>query len=201
MNTVEEREDYRSESQPSAAPPTSLPPPVEAAPPVAPAYPAEGRRRRGFPYKSPLLATVLSFFPGLGQVYVGYYQRGFTHAIIMAVIITALSSGMGNLTPMFALLLAFFWIYNIIDAGRRASLYNQAIDGVNSIEMPKDMKLGEGGSMVGGVLLVAIGTILFLYTRFDVSLDWLEDWWPLGAVALGGHLIYKSLTNKRRKEN
>jgi len=199
MNTVEEREEYRGENQPSVAPPVSPAPPLEAAPQVAPVYPAGVRRRRGFPYKSPVLATLLSLFPGLGQVYVGYYQRGFTHSVITAVTITALSNGMGDLTPMFGVLLAFFWIYNIIDAGRRASLYNQAVDGVNSIEMPEDMKLGEGGSMVGGVLLVAIGTILFLYTRFDVSMAWLEDWWPLGAVALGGYLIYKSLTYTRRE--
>ena len=201
MNSVEEREDYRPESQPPAAPAAPETPPLEAAPPVAPVYPAEVRRRRGFPYKSPLLATLLSFFPGLGQVYVGYYQRGFTHSIIAAVTITALSNGMGPLQPMFGVLLAFFWIYNIIDAGRRASLYNQAVDGVNSIEMPEDMKLGEGGSMVGGVLLVGIGTILFLYTRFDVSMLWLEEWWPLGAVALGAYLIYKSRENKNREES
>jgi len=200
MNTIEEREEHQGGSQPPP-PPAAPAPPHEAPPYVAPAYPPDPRRRRGFPYKSTLLATILSFFPGLGQIYVGYYQRGFTHAIIVAATITALANNMGGLTPLFGFLLAFFWIYNIIDAGRRSALYNQALDGVDSIEMPKDMKLGEGGSMVGGVLLVVLGTILLLYTRFDVSMRWLEDWWPLGAVALGAYLIYKSLTNGKRGES
>jgi hypothetical protein len=197
MNTTEEREEYRDQDPP---PPPPASPAQGAAPHVAPTYPADTRRRRGFPYKSPVLATFLSFFPGLGQVYIGYYQRGFTHAVIVAATITALAGGLGELTPLFGFLLAFFWIYNIIDAGRRALLYNQAVDGGSSIEMPRDMKLGRGGSMVGGVLLVVIGVILLMYTRFDVyiPLRWLEDWWPLGAVGLGAYLIYKSITNRNR---
>ena len=40
--------------------------------------------------RSPFLATILSFVPGLGQVYVGYYQLGFIHAIVISVILTLL---------------------------------------------------------------------------------------------------------------
>jgi len=108
MNGVEQREDYRPESQPAPGPPP------EGLQRVLPSYPAEIRRRKGFPYKSPLLASLLSLGPGLGQVYIGYYQRGFTHILITAVTITALSSGLGDLTPLFGVLLAFFWIYNVI---------------------------------------------------------------------------------------
>ena len=41
-----------------------------------------GRGQRDARYKSPMLAGFLSVMPGLGQVYVGYYQVGFVHAII-----------------------------------------------------------------------------------------------------------------------
>jgi len=34
--------------------------------------------------KSPAIAAILSMMPGLGQVYVGYYQRGFVHAVVVA---------------------------------------------------------------------------------------------------------------------
>ncbi len=195
MNTAENREQYQDDnhrSQEHAG---------EAPRQVAPSYPADVRRRKGFPYKSPLLASLLSCFPGLGQIYIGYYQRGFTHAIIVAVTITALAGGIGGLTPLFGLLLAFFWIYNIIDAGRRASLYNQAVDGVESIEMPQDIKLGGGGTIAGGGLLIAIGAVLFLNTRFDMSMAWLQEWWPLGVVVLGAYLIYKARTDSAREES
>jgi hypothetical protein len=96
-------------------------------------------------------------------------------------------------------LLPFFWIYSMIDAGRRASLYNQAIDGIDGIEMPKDMKLAEGGSLVGGAVLILVGIIMLMNTRFDISMAWLEEWWPLGIVALGGYLIYKARVNGREE--
>ena len=68
--------------------------------------------------------------PGLGQVYVGYYTRGFVHAIVVASIITVLNLEVLELEPLFAMFLAFFWLYNIIDAGRRAAMYNHVLAGV-----------------------------------------------------------------------
>jgi hypothetical protein len=40
------------------------------------------------------------------------------------------------------------------------------------------------------VLLVAVGVTLFLNTMFDVPLDWLAQWWPLGLVGAGAWLIF-----------
>src|SRR5438093_2100938 len=80
--------------------------------------------------KSPALAAFLSMMPGLGQVYVGYYQRGFIHAAVIGSLVTILSSGaVEGLHPLFGLFMAFFWLYNVIDAARRASLYNDALAG------------------------------------------------------------------------
>ena len=91
----------------------------------------------------------------------------------------------------FALFLAFFWLYNIVDAGRRAALYNQALDGIGNLEMPKDLELPFGGSLAGGAALAALGVILLLNTRFDMSLAWVGEWWPLALVLFGGYLIAK----------
>ncbi len=195
MNTVSEHENYEQDSAPQA------PPEPDPARMIPPTYPAETRRKKGFPYKSPLLACLLSMFPGLGQVYIGYYQRGFVHIFIVATAILILNSNAAAIAPMIGTLLAFFWIYNIIDAGRRATLYNQAIDGIAGIEMPKDMKLTEGGSMIGGALLIAFGVIILLNTRFDISMAWLEDWWPVGIVGLGVYLIYKARKNGQKEIN
>ncbi|MCB1163704.1 MAG: hypothetical protein R3C71_02895 [Candidatus Krumholzibacteriia bacterium] len=142
-------------------------------------------------YKSPVLACFLSLFPGLGQVYVGYYQRGFAHVLTIALCITLLAAGIGDLTPLVGVFLAFFWLYNIVDAGRRAALYNQALDGIGNLEMPKDLELPFGGSLAGGAALAALGVILLLNTRFDMSLAWVGEWWPLALVLFGGYLIAK----------
>ncbi len=130
-------------------PPQTAAPRPPAAPPAAPAsqYLSILDSRR----KSPGLACFLSLMPGLGQVYVGYYQRGFVHAAVVATLITVLSSEIRELTPMVAIFLTFFWLYNIIDAGRRAALYNEVLAGRTGIELPADLMLpGLGGSMLGG---------------------------------------------------
>src|SRR5580765_3468184 len=101
-------------------------PPHLQPPPVVPAQ----FRVRDTRSKSPALAAILSMMPGLRQVYVGYYQRGFVHAAVVASLITILSSNtVERLSPLFGLFLTFFWLYNIIDAARRASLYNDALAG------------------------------------------------------------------------
>ena len=72
--------------------------------------------------KSPAVAAILSVCPGLGQVYVGFYTRGFTHAITVGAIMALLVSGaVRRFEPLFVFFLVFFWLYNIIDAGRRAA--------------------------------------------------------------------------------
>jgi len=145
--------------------------------------------------KSPFLACVLSLMPGLGQVYVGYYQRGFIHVAVAAIAISLLASGgLGALIPLVGVFLAFFWLYNMVDAWRRAALYNYALEGGSEIELPEDLRVpGFRGSLAGGVTLVIIGLVLLANTRFGMSLAWIEDWWPLAIVAFGGYLVYRAV--------
>lgn len=182
-------------TQPAAEAPA---PPYEAPP-----LPAEGRQQappRHYPVtsdprqKSPFLACLLSAMPGLGQVYVGYYQRGFVHAFVVAGIIAFLAAdALGPLIPLASLFLGFFWLYNIVDAGRRASLYNQALAGMSSVELPEDFKTpGFRGSLIGGLAIAATGFVLLLHTRFDVSLEWVEEWWPAALVLFGAYLVWKA---------
>ena len=108
--------------------PNTTPPPPAAGPSAAPRVPAADPR-----IKSPVIAGALSAMPGLGQVYVGYYQRGFVHIFVVAGIIALLAADvLGPLIPLAGLFLGFFWLYNMIDAGRRAALYNQALSGGRS---------------------------------------------------------------------
>jgi hypothetical protein len=151
--------------------------------------------------KSPLLACILSAMPGLGQIYVGYYQRGFVHAIIVATIFFILNSGMRGMEPLFGPFLAFFWLYNIIDAGRRAAHYNRAAAGEQAFEMPKDFEMpGVQGSILGGLLLIAAGAVFLSHTVWDISLAWIEDWWPLAPILFGVYLIGKAVVDRAGKE-
>ncbi len=167
--------------------------PAQPAPPAPALAPAVNDPRR----KKPFLASVLSIMPGLGQVYVGYYKRGFIHAITVALLITFLAAGIIALAPLVGLFLAFFWLYNIVDAGRRASLYNQALAGGTAVELPEDFKAPSlGGSIAGGAALIVIGLILLSHTLFGASLEWLENWWPVAVIGFGGYLVFKAMQEK-----
>jgi hypothetical protein len=168
------------------------------APPVVPLQ----MRMRDSRSKSPAIAAILSMMPGLGQVYVGYYQRGFVHAAVIATLITIMSSGtLDRLSPLFGLFTAFFWLYNIIDAARRAALYNDALAGNASIELPQDFKSpGIRGSIFGGAALIVGGFILLLNTRFGVSLDWVEQWWPVAPMIFGAYLLVRALQERRASQ-
>ena len=177
------------------------PPPVQAGPrpPVA-----AGRRdfyddpRR----KSPVLALVLSLMPGLGQVYVGYYQQGFTNVLVAASIIAVLSSNMaGGAEPLLGIFLGFFWLYNIVDAWRRATFYNNALAGIGPAAMPEDFTVpGSRGTLAGGAALVLVGVIALSHTLFGMPLDWLQKWWPLALIGVGGWLIYPSIAGKKKDD-
>ena len=172
--------------------PAAQPQPVAWAPP--PAVLSDPRR------KSPAFACVLSAMPGLGQVYVGYYSRGFVHAITVASLIAVLNSKtVVSLEPLLGTFLAFFWLYNIIDAGRRAALYNYALAGMANVELPQDFtKVGIGGSILGGAVLVVLGAILLSKTLFGVSLDWVADWWPVAPILFGIYLIGKAVADRSK---
>ena len=149
--------------------------------------------------KSPVLAMLLSLMPGLGQVYIGYYKRGFVHILVVASVISFLAS-VGEehaLTPLGGLFLAFFWLYNIVDAGRRASLYNSALHGEETIAPPADFTMpGSGGALVGGICLIGLGVILLTNTLFGIPLDWVENWWPVALFIPGVWLISHSFKER-----
>jgi hypothetical protein len=143
--------------------------------------------------KSVMFAILLSCMPGLGQVYVGYYDLAFRNILVVCGLVALLATNaVHHLEPVIGLFLVFFWLYNVVDAGRRASFYNQALAGIRPMDLPEDMKAPQVfGSLAAGALLVAVGLTLFANTMFGVSLDWLAQWWPLLLVAAGAWLIYQ----------
>jgi hypothetical protein len=149
--------------------------------------------------KHPLLAIVLSLMPGLGQVYVGYYRQGITLVLITGTLLTMTTApfGLHEFAPLFVMLTMFTWLYSAVDAGRRASLYNQALAGLRPMDLPENQPAPEWhGSLVGGGCLAAFGFLLFLHTAFDLPMHWVTRWWPLALVFVGAWLVYASLHSR-----
>ncbi len=176
-------------------------PAAHAPEPGAFAAPGSALRRDFFDdprRKSPVLALVLSMMPGLGQIYVGFYQQGFTNALIVAAVIGLLNTRISHqIAPLFGFFLAFFWLYNMVDAWRRAVFYNNALAGIGPATLPEDFTAGLGkGSAIGGAAMVLVGAVLLSNTLFSVPLDWLEHWYPVVFIAIGAWLIYPALKRK-----
>ena len=171
--------------------------PQPTAPPsAAPAgmwHPSQGQMfdpRR----KSPLLAAVLSILPGVGQLYIGYYVRGFAVASILGVAVVSAGSTNEPVGPVLGMFAMFLWVFNIIDAGRMAALYNHAASGTDVVELPEDFKLPQmGGSIIGGAVLLVFGGIALSNTAFGYSLDWVEVWWPAFPLVLGAYLFARGI--------
>lgn len=144
------------------------------------------RAKRAPMQKSPTVAAFLSLMPGLGQVYVGYYLAGFINVLVVALLINTVAHIHGEgPQPFLGLFLAFFWLFNMFDAARRANLYNRCIAGTEEKAPPTDSPL------VGGVILLIIGILLTLAITFDIRLAFLETIWPLFLVAAAAYLLVK----------
>jgi hypothetical protein len=156
-------------------------------------------RRRDLPYKIPFLAGFLSgFFPGVGQLYIGYYRQGITLGLLFAAIITILATGnMSPLEPFLGISLGFIWLYGIIDAVRKAQAVNRHLDGFGTDPLPADLASLGDGSVFGGVALVVLGVVFLLHTRFGMDLQWLADWWPLLMIAGGIWLVWKARADRK----
>jgi len=151
--------------------------------------------------KHPMLAIALSVMPGLGQIYVGYYQQGITLVIIAGALLTVATSsysfGLREFQPLLALSTMFTWLYSCVDAGRRASLYNQALCGLRPMDLPENQRTPEWhGSLVGGACLVVFGIVLFFHTMFNMPMEWVTRWWPLALVLVGAWLVYASVQSR-----
>lgn len=171
---------------PAAAP--IVPPPAAEA--IAPLPDALAR-------KNPVLAAFLSLFPGMGNVYNGLYMRGLTFFLIIASLI-AVADRSNN--PLFGFGVAFFWLFNVIDAYRQATLINYGYaQDLGMTDLPKHPRASQGG-LAAGIILTVIGLIAFLDRFFVIDLEWLVDFWPLALMGIGLWLIVAAIRDRRKAE-
>lgn len=186
----------------SEQPASPVPTPTYAAPPP----PESARPRGGFQAqfafdprsKSPVVASFLSVVPGLGQVYIGQYWLAFVHILVFAGSIAIMANAREDFVlPLLPIFTFFFWLYNIIDAGRRAAMYNYAVQGGAGIDLPRNTMPRTSGSVAAGLVLVIGGILVLMHTKFGFSLDWVEDWWPLAPIGFGVWLVVRAIQDRK----
>ena len=155
------------------------------------------------PPKSPAAAGILSaFFPfGIGAMYNGLYVKGLVYLFIFAGLVSILAHGNG--APFFALMLAGFYFYQIIESVQTAAAINRKAltgkeDEVVTVE-DQILEPAKSGSVFWGVVLIGLG-VLFLLANFDV-IDYgsLFDFWPVAVIGLGIKIVFDSMSRSRKQ--
>lgn len=140
------------------------------------------------PRRSPGLALVLSFFPGLGHLYLGMYQRGIAVFLAFAASIwLADHADLGILVP-------FVWFFAVIDAYRQAQF--QVLGGV--ADEPAAPTKTRKSNLGFGVFLLVLGVILLYNQFYPLDFTFLVDWWPLALIAFGAYILGKHFLEQKK---
>jgi hypothetical protein len=151
---------------------------------------------------NPALAGILSLLPGMGAVYCAQYAKGLAHFLIFVGIIVGLTHG---ILPVFlGIGLAFFYVYQIIDAVRTAHAVQAGMPvpdpfGLASTFSAVDPRPATGYATApvspepakiptAAVILIGLGVLFLLQTAGVFSFDF-DRIWPLILIGLGAWLI------------
>lgn len=149
--------------------------------------------------KSPALAAIISaIFPGAGFFYIGNFLKGIAYITIFAMLIVleVHSSEYGSRvleTVVFGLLIAGFYIFQIIDSYNDARIVRFKAGRENGNDK-------EEMSLAGSVVVLILG-IIFLLINFDVlSYGQVIRLWPLVLIGLGLKFILNYYELKKKEE-
>jgi len=147
------------------------------------------------PNPNPAVAGILAgFFPfGVGAVYCSQYAKGLAHLLIFVMLIFA-SDHAGRWDWVFGIGIAFFYVYQIIDAVRTAHALQSGQPAPDPLGLGQTFSMGErfdrGKIPVGAVILIGLG-VLFLLHTMGIMENGFDRFWPLILIFLGGWMFYR----------
>jgi hypothetical protein len=142
----------------------------------------------------PAVAGILGAIPfGIGAVYNGQYAKGLAHLFIFVMLIYGANNG-GNWDWLFGIGIAFFVVYQIIDAVRTAKAIQMGQPAPDPLGLAQTFGAGERFDAskvpVGAVVLIGLG-VLFLLHTMGVWQFGLDRFWPLTIVFVGAWMFYR----------
>ncbi len=142
-------------------------------------------------YNSPGVAFILGFFPGMGAVYNGEYNKALIHIVVFAAMIVGLSNDIGEgASVALSLLLAGFIFYMVVDSVRtaKAKMTGQV--------SPDPLESWTKNRPVGPIILIVLGAI-FLLNNFNwFPFYRLARFWPLILIIAGGLMFRNRLSGR-----
>jgi hypothetical protein len=172
-----------------AVPAAGFVPPQAVYPPVA--TPAATRPANSGP--NPAVAGILAgFFPfGVGAVYCSQYAKGLAHLLIFGLLIFA-SDHAGSWDALFGVAIAFFYVYQIIDAVRTAHALQAGQPAPDPFGLGQAFSMGEKteSKNIPAVAIILIGLgVLFLLHTMNIWEFGLDRFWPLILICLGAWMF------------
>jgi predicted cobalt transporter CbtA len=140
--------------------------------------------------KNPSLAAFLAIFPGMGAIYNGNFLKGITYILIFAVLIVLTGNAQDPDSVVFGLMIAGFYIFQIIDSYNEANKLNKSGSAANDEAQGKeDLSLA--------VLIIGV---LFQLVNFDLlTFRQVTRLWPLALIAFGIKIVFNYF--KREETN
>jgi len=137
---------------------------------------------------NPAVAGILAgFFPfGVGAVYCSQYAKGLAHLLIFSLLVFG-SDHAGRLDWLFGLGIAFFYVYQIIDAVRSAKAIQMGQPAPDPLDLAQTFGTGEKSDSkvpAGAVILIGLG-VLFLLHTMDILTFSFEFFMGLLLIFLG----------------
>lgn len=143
--------------------------------------------------KNPSLAAFLAIFPGMGAIYNGNIIKGITYMLIFTILIVLTDNAQDPDAVVFGLMIAGFFIFQIIDSYNEATKINQ---NVLNEQNPSCYK--EDISLFSAIIVLVIG-IVFQLANFDlITFRQVTRLWPLVLIIFGIKIVYNYF---KREEN
>jgi hypothetical protein len=151
---------------------------------------------------NPAVAGILAgFFPfGVGAVYCSQYAKGLAHLLIFVMLIFGADHA-GSWGTLFGLGIAFFYVYQIIDAVRTAHALQAGQPAPDPMGLGQTFSMGDkfdsGKVPVGAVVLIGLGVLFLLHTMGIFEYGF-ERFWPLILIFLSVWMFYRHYERTRR---
>ncbi len=156
---------------------------------------------------NPTLAGILGAIPfGVGAIYNGQYTKGLVHLGIFVFLVVSLSSNLpGYMYPILGIAMAFFVVYQIIDAIRTANAIREKQPPPDPFGLATMFSPGERTEPAdfsskavptGAVVLIGLG-VLFLLHNLGIWFLNVDVLWPVILIALGVWLLIRRQSSAR----
>jgi hypothetical protein len=133
----------------------------------------------------------------VGAVYCSQYAKGLAHLLIFAMLIFGVDHS-GGWAPVFGISIAFFYVYQIIDAVRTAHAVQAGQPAPDPFGLASTFSLSGGEKTEQknvpfvAIVLIGLGVLFLLHTMnlFEFGLD---RFWPLILIFFGGWTLARQL--------